>query len=351
MPIIIKMNREYYIELIYKSLSGEISIEEKSQLDNWLNATESNQKEMAVIEKMWSMSSNFTKDLDVDLDKDFAQLEQKINTERIEIKKEAIIRTMPMAQKRAWWKPLSVAAAVVFLAGAFFFLNQNNSAATQLAMETGANEIKEIQLADGSKVWLNENSKLTYDDKMDGVTRQVALSGEAFFEVAKNPNQPFVISTRDTEVKVLGTSFEVRAFDEETKTEVVVKTGKVSLGKKGSLKPLILTKNQRGSFDTTTNKYSRGEAKNMNSISWQNQVLDFDNIPLEKVLKDLESHFDIQLTLANSDLLNCTFGSIFNEPKQQETLEAICRVFDLKLVEINKKSFRLEGGRCTTTQE
>ena len=344
------MEKEFYIELIYKSLSDELTSEEQNQLNQWLSASEENQKEANVITETWELSSNFTKDFDVDLDKDFAQLQNKIqsNFNDVELdKKEAIVKTMPTASTKStsWWKPLSVAAAVLLLAGAFFILNNNQSGAQILVLETGEGEEKEVQLADKSKVWLNENSKLTYPSQMDGDYRKVTLEGEAFFDITKNPQKQFIITTRDSEVKVLGTSFQVSAYD-VNQTEVVVKTGKVSLGKKNEVNPLVLVAKEIGIHNYQTGKYAKGRAQDFNAISWQSEVLDFDDTSLAKVLYDVGKHFDIELILANKSLSNCPFGSIFNSPKQQKTLEAICEVFELKLVPINETTFRLEGGKC-----
>lgn len=347
------MNKEFYIELIYKSLSGGLSDAENQQLEDWANAKPEHQKELELIEKMWGMSANYTKDLDVDLDKDFAQLQQKLDVEPQQVASEAIIRKMPQSEnhqrKNSWWKPLSVAAAVLLLAGAFYIFTNNGAERTQmLALETGVDEQKEVTLADGSKVWLNENSKLTYPSKMDDAKRMVSLEGEAFFDIERNPKQPFIIETNNADVEVLGTSFQVSAY-EAAKTEVIVKTGKVSLGKKNEIKPLILTAHQIGIYDSTTDDYSFGkeEAVNVNELSWQTNVLEFDDIRLEQVLADLENHFEIELTLTNQDLLKCPYSSIFNAPKQQETLAAVCKVFKLQLVAINDKSFRLDGGKCS----
>lgn len=344
------MNKEFYIELIYKSLSGELSDGEKGQLEDWLSAKPEHQKELETIEKMWGMSTNFTKDIEVDLDKDFAQLQQKIQSEPQQLVKEAVIRQLPQKEnhqrKTSWWKPMSVAAAFILLAGAFYIFI-NNKTVQMLALQTG-DEQKEVTLADGSKVWLNENSKLIYPNKMDDAKRIVKLQGEAFFDIERNEKQPFIIETNSANVEVLGTSFQVTAY-ETTKTEVIVKTGKVALGKKNYEKPIVMTAGQQGVYNSETNVYSFSQEQyvNMNQLSWQTNVLDFNDLRLEIVLEDIEKYFDIELTLTNQDLLNCSFGGIFNEPKQQETLAAVCKVFKLQLVPINDKSFRLDGGKCS----
>ena len=345
------MEKEFYINLIYKSFSGDLSAEEQNQLENWLSESDANQKEADALKKTWQLSANFSKNLEVNLDAEFAQLQNRIDDEEKGNVKEAIVKTMPTTQKKSWWKPLSVAAAVLLLAGAFFMFNQNSATVEMLAMETLEGEMKEVALADGSKVWLNENSKLTYPNAMNGDERRVTLAGEAFFDITKNPSKPFIIDTRDAEVKVLGTSFEVRAMDDEIRTEVVVKTGRVSLGKKNDLKPIELTANQKGIYNRETGKKLNFDVKNLNSISWQNNMLVFDDLPLEKVLVDVENHFGIKVILENQDLLKCKFESLFPDAKEKEVLKGISSVFKMKLIDSGERTYRLEGGDCQNTSE
>ena len=347
------MKKDAYIELIYKSFSEKLSEEERSQLDQWLAASEENRKEATVLENIWQKSAEYSKDLSVDLDQDFALLQNRIEQSEMTTEKPAaIVKNLPTAKAKSWWTPLSIAAAVLLLAGAFFVMNRGESTPSVLMASTQAGETVNVSLADGSTVWLNENSSLTYFKAADGAQRNVELEGEAFFEVSKNPNQPFVISTKNgMEVKVLGTSFQVSAYPNQASTEVVVKTGKVSFGKKEELKPMILTANQRGTFDTQAGKYTRGEVENFNAISWQNKVLDFSDIPLSKVIADVEKHFDLQLTLVDSNLAGCKFGSIFNQPEKEQTLQTISNVFKMKLVKVNENNYRLEGGECINTTE
>lgn len=345
------MEKEFYIDLIYKSFSGDLSAEEQNQLDSWLSESEVNRKEADVLKKTWELSSHFSKDFEVNLDAEFAQLQNRIDADEIGNVKGAVVKTMPVGRKNTWWKPLSVAAAILLLAGAFFVFNQKSEPAEMLAMETLEGEIKEVALADGSKVWLNGNSKLTYPDAMNGEERRVALTGEAFFDITKNPSKPFIIDTRDAEVKVLGTSFEVRAMDDETKTEVVVKTGKVSLGKKNDLKPIELIANQKGVYNNKTGNKISFEVKNLNSISWQSKTMEFNDVVLEKVLIDIENHFDIKVTLDDQDLLKCKFNSIFIDKDQNVVLKTLLIAFKMKLVETNDKTYRLTGGECQNTEE
>jgi len=340
------MEKNFYIELIYKSFSEPLSSEERHQLDGWLAASAENKKEAKVIQKMWDMSADFSKDIEVDLDKDFAQLQQKMKVEVAP--KEAIVKTMPSTQKRSWWKPLSVAAAILLLAGAFFIFSKNNENAIDLAMQTN-DEVRELVLADGSKVWLNKNSKIDYPSNMDGDVRKVVLTGEAFFDIAKNPNKPFIIEAEGTQVEVLGTSFEVSAYSDAPTVEVFVKTGKVAFGKRGEQAAETLTKNQKAIYKKDTDTFIGRPSNDLNAISWQNNRLEFDNATLEKVINDFENHFDIQLTLTKKELLNCSFSNILPDVTDKEkSLETLAEVFKMTLIKEGNNSYRLDGGKCTT---
>ena len=160
------MEKNFYIELIYKSLSSKLSEEEQHQLDNWLDTAPENRKEAEAIQKTWELSANFSKNIEVDLDLDFEQLQQKITQSNTV--KDAPIRKLP--KRKTNWMPLGIAATLLLLVGAFFMFKSSPESVIDMAMNT-QNEVKELVLADGSKVWLNKNSKLEYAQKMEGNQR------------------------------------------------------------------------------------------------------------------------------------------------------------------------------------
>ena len=133
------------------------------------------------------------------------------------------IGVQPKIRRLNWAWSVAAAIAVLLVASWWIFLRERTP--DTFAISTQTNESRSITLPDESKVVLNENSTLSYH--YAGDIRKVVLSGEAFFDVAKDPRHPFVIQSEDVETKVLGTSFNIRAYPDEGKVKVSVKTGRV----------------------------------------------------------------------------------------------------------------------------
>ena len=226
------MNKNFYTKLLYKSLAEGLSAEEQRQLDDWIAASDENHDIANNIRQGWELSTNYAKDIEVNLDDEFARLQQSMGLDiapSIENKKETSplkVAHSASEKKISPWKTwMGVAAAVLLLATTYFVFNPASGDVEFITIETQADEIKEVELPDGTKVWVNENSTFTYPNQFVNYSRKVELKGLAFFDVTKDKKKPFSIHTKELDVKVLGTSFSVRAFDDESNVEVFVKTG------------------------------------------------------------------------------------------------------------------------------
>lgn len=157
----------------------------------------------------------------------------------------------------------------------------------------------EIVLPDGSKVWLNAESSLKYPENFNSATRQVELSGEAFFEVTHNASKPFKVIAQEVEVTVLGTSFNVKAYQNDKEITTTLVTGKIDINKQ-----LILNPNEEAVYSKTQKKFSI--QKNVNTkvhASWKDGIMQFENEKLEDIAKVLERWYDKKIII-NNELLN-----------------------------------------------
>ncbi len=167
----------------------------------------------------------------------------------------------------------------------------------------------ELTLVDGTKVWLNSGTEFSFPSEFKGKLRKVIISGEAFFEVTKNKKKPFVVNTDFGDIKVLGTSFNVRAYEnmnfQANLVEGSIQFSKDSIGK--LLKPgeqLMINDNKEIIISKFTNP---------SSYTWKDGVITFQNEMLENVIKKLERHYDITIQL-DSKLSSIRFtGKIYNE--------------------------------------
>ncbi|MDN5204276.1 DUF4974 domain-containing protein [Fulvivirgaceae bacterium BMA10] len=200
------------------------------------------------------------------------------------------------------YKWYSVAAAVVILISAYslFYFSRKEQVDTQIEAITwiekqtarGQNLI--VRLPDGSKIRLNAESKIRFPNKFTSGKREVVLEGEGFFEVEENPNLPFVVTTGEVNTTVLGTSFNVRSYIEESTVQIAVKTGKVAVSDKNQ--ELILTPNQVATYDNQ--KHFVMEEKDISSlIAWTDGGFIFDQKPLEEITAQLERRYDVDITI------------------------------------------------------
>jgi ferric-dicitrate binding protein FerR (iron transport regulator) len=151
-----------------------------------------------------------------------------------------------------------------------------------------------IILPDQSKVWLNAETSIRYPTIFTGPERRVDITGEAYFEVAKNPNQPFIVSINETEVKVLGTHFNVRAYADEAAVKTTLLEGKVEVGNTATDKKVILkpTQQAQSPISSQSNKSLEIMVQTVvdleSVIAWKNGYFDFKAAPLSEILKEIK---------------------------------------------------------------
>ncbi len=322
---------EPYDQLILKLLSGTATADEQQQLARWTEQSVENKKALEDYRQVWTLgdSKSFP---DFDSVVELEKLESKLDQEDKKIKVLSPYRSLVF----------KVAASVTLLIVCSFLLYQVAFKTETIVKESGAEKIQ-FTLPDGSKVWLNEKSKITYASDFN-TERLIELSGEGFFEVTRNPDKPFVIRADKSEIKVLGTSFNVRAYENENQNEVYVVTGKVSLADDRD-KIIILSPGEEGILNKKTDILSRSTETNPNHIAWKNKQLIFKKTSLTEVAETLEKYFQISITVKNPDLQKCRFTSSFNDPTLEEVIEAISIALNLNIVHQNKK-YTFDGEGC-----
>ena len=229
---------------------------------------------------------------------------------------------MPVSRK-LWLRVTSVAAILIFglLSGSIltYVVSKNRSGSEQLIFETPRGEKSLVKLPDGSEVWLNASSRLVYNS-FSSKRRSVELEGEAFFKVARNENAPFVVKTNECEVEVLGTTFNVMAYDEFGRKEITLLSGKVNVHVEGSeqiLKPgqALILKDHR---------YHIAEVNSADASSWVENKFNFRDIPLSELMQRLENWYDVDITLENNTGKDVNFtGTFKNEETIWQVLDAI----------------------------
>jgi len=165
----------------------------------------------------------------------------------------------------------------------------------------------QLKLSDGSKVWLNSASSVKYPVMFsDRGNREIYLEGEAFFKVTKNEKQPFIVLTKQLSTKVLGTSFNVKAYNDELQITVSVATGKVQVSsiheRAGKDQSCILMPNQQTVYNPPENTFSTRECNVSDFTAWKDGVLVFNQTPLSEVAKSLERWYGVTVIIESPGL-------------------------------------------------
>jgi ferric-dicitrate binding protein FerR (iron transport regulator) len=321
------MNTQDEDNLIIKFLAGEATEAERIQLDTWRSSDPLHEDKFLQSQTLWKRSTRT--ELDLDTDAAWANVKAKLRTP---------------AQTRTFGQYLRIAAAILVLCTAGWFAVESLYN-PMIHVQTAANEQKEVILPDGSQVWLNESSDLSYPKQFKGKHRDVELSGEAFFEVVKNPEQPFVITSSQVITEVLGTSFNLYAPAESKEATLDVVTGKVRFTSTDNTTEVVVVAGEKAEL-TTVGDATKAGAANENAFAWKSGKLVFNDNTLKEVFDVLQHQFKINITTENPEILNCHFTGTFSKQDKDEVLDIICRSLQLKYTR-KGKNVTVQGKGCT----
>ncbi|MEO1438032.1 MAG: FecR domain-containing protein [Bacteroidota bacterium] len=332
-----------YIDLIHRSFSGVLSEEENEKLQAWLKADPGNQQTYDELFLIWKatpqLAEKKTATYTLNTETQLKVLQQKIQPSAPQ---KTVIRTLSPLRK------FVAAASILLLITAGWWFSQSSNASWAIA-KTDAGAIQEIQLSDGTMVWLNENSELTYPKTFKGSKRQVHLNGEAYFEVAKDPNKPFMIEGPATQIEVLGTKFNYQTTNPDGAAVTRVLEGKVRfspLSTKGETANLILTENEKGIYRKGENTLEAFEDQAQNAIAWKTGRLVLDNMKIPEVIQLIEQHYQTRIDYQQSGIGDCRLTSEFEIDKLETVLEILELTYQLTVNESSNGGYELIGGNC-----
>jgi transmembrane sensor len=237
---------------------------------------------------------------------------------------------------------IAAAAAVVLIAGVIIFrLLPSRSAQQQAKNSTPAIEKKlnrNITLPDGSKVLLHAGSDLTYPPAFIGSTREVTLTGEAFFDVAHNAGQPFIIHSGNIKTTVLGTAFNIKAWPAETEVTVTVTRGKVRVENETGVLGII-TPDQQLSVNTQNKQMKQETVDAEAAISWKKQEYTMDNVTFDEAITELQVRYGIIIEPGVGEHTgNCRFTASFKQDESLEyVLNVVCKIYQASWKKVDDK--------------
>lgn len=222
----------------------------------------------------------------------------------------------------------AAAAAALFLTGAATSELVTGKRQETVLMASSEN-ISSYTLPDGSKVWLNKNSWLAYNQKFGKRTRQVALKGEGYFEVNRDEQRPFIVKMQNNlDIKVLGTTFNACNYPSLNKAEVILRSGSVQVSDNGRNEYVILKPNQKFTWNEGTAEISSVNA--MNCCRWFEHRLVFDNVKLKDILENLSHKYQTEISLNVGNLADKHMSMTIRDESVEDILDILTTLLPIR---------------------
>jgi len=306
------MSRHQIAALLDRYLKDETTNEENELVKRWL-------EENGHASPRWHDLDRAAKDQW--LSSVFSEIKNTIH------EKEAKVVLLPQ-RKRGLWRSLAAAAAVLLISFTLYqewpSLQSRLHPAALTALQVPIDQKKVITLTDGSRVWLNAGSALKYPKAFNGKTREVYLSGEAYFDVRHDAGKPFIIHTGTVLTTVLGTAFNIKEDKNKHTIQVTVTRGKVSVANGHQLLGVIIP-NQQISFNTLKAEAVQATVNTNAVVAWQQSDLHFDDVSFGDAIAQLQLHFNVKISFGNAKLKNCRFtGTSLSGEELDKILKVMC---------------------------
>ncbi|MCE5178953.1 MAG: FecR domain-containing protein [Porphyromonadaceae bacterium] len=302
------MEKKKYILLFEKYIRNEASAEEELLLLSMLR--HDNDIDLFL--------ENQIKNSDQKLDKETEQrMYEHIRSGKAQGKKR-LFTTVPLRKAMQWAAMIALPMMSALLV---YFLTSDPIAGDNVTVQAPKGEKANITLADGSLVWINSGSSLTYNNAFNQKERKVFLEGEAYFEVAKDPKRPFIVHTRDMDIEALGTAFNVRAYPEENNASTVLLEGKIKINAQGQQR--ILTENQRAIIDKTVHTFSTDKVFAVDFVQWKDGNLYFENSSFDEIALTLSRVFNVEIQFASERLRSMRFSGTLGNSSIRNALDIL----------------------------
>ena len=325
-----------YLDLITRKLSDEISAEENRKLLEWLNESHDNQQLFDSYKATWDEMDRVKDKSSREIDIEWNRLESALDFDASE----------NQTKERVLFKSIyRYAASILMIAVAAFavYYYLDNQGTEQIISQS---QIQEVELSEGSKITVNSNSTLTYPKEFKSDKREVALVGEAFFEVAEDPKRPFIINTGDIQVEVLGTTFNVKAYDNLGEVVVIVSSGKVAVYPKDNPNDrVVLVKGEKATFYKESIKIEKSLNENINFNAWKTKEIIFEDTPMPEVIRIINEIYKSNIKIVGDELNDCPVTTTFNNQSLESILNVLESTLDLT-IEKKDEIIEISGEGC-----
>lgn len=315
---------------ILRYLAGEMSADDQAQLKKRIAENEDVRKRFIDLREIWLASGLEKGPVDYDWKRAFQQFKSDVHTYEQKHEKQS-------NQIKIWLSIASVAAALVIFILTFIQPFSADEPAQLVSITCPKGSRTHVFLPDSTSVWLNGGTVLSYFDNYGTELREVALNGEAFFDVVSNTDHPFEVVSGTHHVRVLGTRFNVCAFADEQWIETTLEEGSVKVYSPDAGWMYRLKPGEKSVFDKQNGHVITSEVSELsNTIAWKEGLLKFRDEPLMQLVKRLERWYGVDIVIQDSAIQNLRFSGTVSS----ESLEDVLMIFKMS----NGINYRIKEG-------
>jgi len=336
------MDRSRLFELLGKKLAGEASIAELRELDDYVLVHPDSIYYIEAIKEIWQDTVGDQENLDDVFNQHVHKFEAEFEDAEVKVK------------KRNHWYLAACLMPLIVISLVFHFRDNHSHASLKLTeLISGKGIRRKLLLPDGTQVWLNADSKITFNgDNKFKSSREVTLIGEAFFDVVKDKQHPFVIHTPKFAIKVLGTAFDVKAYPKDIHTEATLLRGKIELTvNEGPQQKIILTPNEKFVLTEQSSVTSESATDGENptkmlielvqpvmisnkaytrEVAWVSDQLIINNETFEDLIPRLERWYNVKINISNPAIRKYKFTGILKNETVEQALSAMTLIESFK---------------------
>lgn len=300
-------------EILKKYLEGECSEAEFIQVNHWMKESKENARQLFLMEETYQIGKRNPST-------------EKKQTEQAEVRLYKRLRQETNAQQRVLkmrhWMRYAAIITVVLLTGTGVGYWIQKPAPPEMLVASASNDVRTVILPDGTKVWLNHSATLTYPRQFAGNERSVHLEGEAYFEVTKNRQKPFIVESEAMRVRVLGTTFNFKSSHDCRLAEASLIEGEIEVKGKNEEGMIVLVPGQKAELNKSTRRLQVKQVDARMDAVWHNGLIPFEQADIFAIAKTLERFYGVKIILSPDIQSSKTYSGVI---KRKDNIESVLR--------------------------
>lgn len=327
-------------EDIIRYLENDLSPNEKIAFESMMDKSPEFRKEVEDFAFIWRTSSELKLHDKVKTVRNWDKISTKIKREQQKIRFLKIIRTSAA---------ILLLPILIFSGYLYFELKDlHNESAQQLEVMASSGMVSKVTLPDGSEVWINSKSRISYPQKFVGKRRQVNLSGEAYFKVASSKSHPFdVILDNGLTVSAYGTEFNIDSYSDESTIKVTLVDGNVNVNDTNEDLNIRLNKGEQLLYKRDTKEIKVSDVNLFVETAWKDGKIVFRRTGMEDVVRRLSRHFNVVVQLKDKELYEYEYSATFTDENLSEILDLLSRTAPIEYKILHPKSSTEDSSEKT----